>query len=193
MIIECRGENQERGRKNRRLQNRKTVSFARPALVRALSFIRWARVYQQPCGEGAEKIMVSLLNENEIEGLFDRQRSGYRPGHSQDIQRGLLGSQTRRCTRAKIGQLVIAIGNPMGYQQVSNTGVVSASSPLRTQSGRPVDNVIQADAALNPATPEGPDDHHRLQDRRQHRHHTGCPRLELLGRHQHQPDETPFN
>jgi S1-C subfamily serine protease len=108
--------------------------------------------------EGAKEIHIQDADGRAMEARKlgedgDTDLALLRAGSARDLPTARLGDSKT----LKRGQLVVAIGNPLGFESTVTAGVVSAlGRSLRARNGRLIEDVIQTDAALNPGNSGGP-------------------------------------
>ncbi|HEX3575499.1 MAG TPA: trypsin-like peptidase domain-containing protein [Rhodopila sp.] len=144
-----------------------------PAVVHVMAFAKDGR----PAGQGSGVIYTPdgyvLTNSHVVAGAarltasltdgqsFDATPVGDDPATDIAVLRlsgtGLPHAELGTSAALKVGQLVIAIGNPLGFTCTVTAGIVSAlGRTLRTRGGGLLDSVIQTDAPLNPGNSGGP-------------------------------------
>jgi S1-C subfamily serine protease len=111
------------------------------------------------CIEGAEKLVITLSNKNDYQAkVIDADPDNDLAVIKIDAPAAeLTPVPLGNSKEVFVGQKVLAIGNPFGLDRTLTTGVVSGlSRPVRSESNRLIDGVIQTDAAINPGNSGGP-------------------------------------
>ena len=109
--------------------------------------------------EGASRFKVTLADQTVRRAVVvgtapDRDLAVLKvDGSAQDLQKIRIGSSDD----LRVGQKVLAIGNPFGFDQTLTTGVISGlGREIKSRTGQRIEGVIQTDAAINPGNSGGP-------------------------------------
>ena len=107
--------------------------------------------------DGAREVAVTLDSGAELTAAVVGIDSATDLAVIRILGTGLPAAELADTESLRVGQLVIAIGDPLGFHSTVTTGVVSAlGRSLSARDGRLIENVIQTDAALNPGNSGGP-------------------------------------
>ena len=107
--------------------------------------------------DGAREVAVTLHNGTETTASVVGADAATDLAVIRILGSGFAAAELAANEDLRVGQLVIAIGDPLGFHSTVTTGVVSAlGRSLSARDGRVIENVIQTDAALNPGNSGGP-------------------------------------
>jgi S1-C subfamily serine protease len=107
--------------------------------------------------DGAREVAVTLHTGAELTAAVVGIDSATDLAVIRILGSGFPAAELAETESLRVGQLVIAIGDPLGFHSTVTTGVVSAlGRSLSARDGRVIENVIQTDAALNPGNSGGP-------------------------------------
>jgi S1-C subfamily serine protease len=107
--------------------------------------------------EDATEIRVSLSDGRQVSATLKGADPSTDIGILKIYENGIKPLMLADSDKLQVGQIAIAIGNPLGLQHTVTAGVVSAlGRTLRANNGRMIDDVIQTDASLNPGNSGGP-------------------------------------
>ena len=106
---------------------------------------------------GAAKLRASLTDGRAFDATLVGDDAATDTAVLRLAAESLPHAELGRSATLRVGQMVVAIGNPLGFTCTVTAGIVSAlGRTLRTRGGRSVDSVIQTDAPLNPGNSGGP-------------------------------------
>src|SRR5579872_1242068 len=107
--------------------------------------------------QGGKAMEVTLTTGKSYDGQLIGTDPATDLGLLRVLDNGLPFAQLGDSDRLRVGQLVIAIGNPYGFQSTVSTGVISAlGRAMQNQEGKFIENIIQTDSSLNPGSSGGP-------------------------------------
>lgn len=105
----------------------------------------------------AEKIRITLLDSSEFEATLVGRDSDSDVAILKIYGNGYSIAHLGTSADLQIGQLMIAIGNPLGYQNSVSAGILSGMGrTMRSTTGQLIDDVLQSDVSLNPGNSGGP-------------------------------------